>query len=156
MTFSTVTACCRRFTRQAIRLIPNFCQLGRTARSVLAPSWMMNAADSGMRAKGYTNAALRHCRYFALGLKLGLHSRHDAGLKDRAQVDLFARDVEFADADLREVEHIVDDAQQDMPGFLDRLHVLNLLRSERTEAAADRIQRRPQLVAHVGEEFRLR
>src|SRR6185369_12273542 len=82
-----------------------------------------------------------------------------------------SRDVEclevqrhLAGLDLREVEDVVDQAEQMPAGGLDLLQVgdrvllPHLLRGllEHLAVADDRVQRRAQLMAHVGEELALR
>ena len=73
------------------------------------------------------------------------------------------RERELAGLDLGEVEHVVDQAEQVAAVALDALeHGLRLLRRLAVDAvedqlgvAEDGVERRAQLVAHVGEELRL-
>ncbi len=73
------------------------------------------------------------------------------------------RKLELAGLDLGQVEHVVDQAEQMPAVAFDALeHVLRLLRRLAVDAvenqfgvAEDGVERRAQLVAHVGEELRL-
>src|SRR3546814_12405825 len=87
---------------------------------------------------------------------------------DRLADDLFDRDVGFVEIlpprfDLREIENVLQQRQQMAPGVLDAVDIFMLLVVERADIAepqelrvADhRVERRAQLVAHIGEEQRL-
>src|SRR3546814_4329772 len=85
-----------------------------------------------------------------------------ASLDEGAEVHLLLPELQLAGFDLREVEQIVDEAQQVLPGAVDVLRVLVVLRViERPEGlrrhhlgkADDGVERRAQLVAHMGEEI---
>ena len=78
-----------------------------------------------------------------------------------AQVERDDIDGELAGLDLREVEDVVDDGQQRLGGRLDHVQIVALLGSEvrgerELRHANDAVQRRANLVAHVGQEFALR
>src|SRR5581483_5134865 len=71
-----------------------------------------------------------------------------------------ALEIEPAGLDLREVEDVVQELQQGAGRRQRRLQELALLRGERgvegeLRHAHDRVHRRADLVAHVGEELRL-
>ena len=77
------------------------------------------------------------------------------------QLERPARQLEFSCLGLREVEHVVDQRDQRFGGGLQRAHETALLRVERGVLeqrghADDAVERRTQLVTHVGEESRLR
>ena len=78
-----------------------------------------------------------------------------------AQVERDDVDGELSGLDLREVENVVDDGQQRLAGRLDHVQILALLGAEvRAERelghADDAVQRRANLVAHVGQKLALR
>ncbi len=78
-----------------------------------------------------------------------------------AEIERRLFEHQLARLDLREVEHIVDERQQRFGGIADRRDVLALfaieLRFERqSREADDRVHRRADFVAHVGEEFAFR
>ena len=88
--------------------------------------------------------------------------RHDAG-DDLGQARLLQGDVHLAGLDLCQVQKVVDQPKQMLPGAVDRRDVLplyvgdwavNALQDDPRESD-DRIQGSPQFVAHVGEELRL-
>ena len=75
---------------------------------------------------------------------------------DRDRIDL-----EHPGLDLGEVEDVLDDSQQGVGADLDQVEILTLLRLERGIGqqlghADDPVHRRPDLVAHVGEELAFR
>ena len=84
------------------------------------------------------------------------------GVADRlAQIELGVLEVEPPRLDLREVQDVVDDLEQRLGRRLDRRQVLPLLGREprlqrERRHAEDAVQRRADLVAHVGEERALR
>ena len=92
-----------------------------------------------------------------------LDCRADVG-EHGGDVELLDEDVHLAGLDLRQVEDVVDQAEQVLAGAADLVevgleHVLPQLRGlleQHLAVADDRVQRRPELVAHVGEEGRLR
>ena len=68
--------------------------------------------------------------------------------------------VSIAGLDLREVEDVVDEGQERLAGLLDHVEVLSLLGAElglehELRHADDAVQRRANLVAHVGQELAL-
>ncbi len=75
----------------------------------------------------------------------------------------FRRELDFAGLDLGEIEDVVDQRQQIVSGRADRLGELHLFLGEVAffvvceQPGQDqrRVERRPQFVAHVGEEFAL-
>src|SRR6478672_3495001 len=79
------------------------------------------------------------------------------------QIDRFGIEVELAGFDLREVQHLVDEAKEVGPGGIDTAQ--RFQRVFRAEArrvgdhhlgqADDGVERSAQLVAHAGEELRL-
>src|SRR3546814_8331378 len=84
-----------------------------------------------------------------------LLDEHPAALYEGAEVHLLLPELQLAGFDLREVEQIVDEAQQVLPGAVDVLRVLVVLRViERPEGlrrhhlgkADDGVERRAQLV----------
>ena len=90
---------------------------------------------------------------------LGRHRRHQVeGALDRApELERLVVQVDLARLDLGEVEDVVDDREQGVGRRLDRLGVVRLLRVqlrvlEQAAHADDRVHRRPDLVAHRGEE----
>ena len=93
---------------------------------------------------------------------LAAHQAQDG--RDRvAGVEILARQFEPRGLDLRHVEHVVDQFQQVRPALVDQVGVLGVAVRHRPEQplphdvgeAHDGVQRRPQLVAHVGQEPRL-
>jgi hypothetical protein len=87
----------------------------------------------------------------------GAHGQGDAVAQ--AEVDLL--EVELAGLDLREVEDVVDDAEQAVGRALDEGEVFALLVVQRgvegeVGHAEDGVHRRADLVAHVGQEVALR
>ena len=78
-----------------------------------------------------------------------------------AQAEDIWDEVQFSRLDLREVENVVDDSQQRVARFAHGQQVLALRIGQRRVEhqfghAEDRIHRRPNLVAHVGQEIALR
>ena len=88
----------------------------------------------------------------------GAKREHAAGVADRlAQLEWPALDLQPSRFDLREVQDIVDHLEQRVGGRLDGRQVVALLgRQARLQRerrhAEDRVERRPDLVAHVREE----
>ena len=87
------------------------------------------------------------------------HRRHQVeGALDRApQLERLVVQLDLAGLDLGEVEDVVDDREQGVGRRLDRLGVVRLLGVqlrvlEQAAHADDRVHRRPDLVAHRGEE----
>ncbi len=82
---------------------------------------------------------------------------------EMAKLDRLERDVLLARFNLRKVEHFVDQAEQVLAGTVNRAQVLDLLGRDvsgvvlrqqmRQEQHA--VERRPQLVRHVGQKLRL-
>ena len=68
--------------------------------------------------------------------------------------------IDFARFDLGEVENVVDDVEQRVGGELHRFEIVALLRGQfclkrEIGHADDAVERRSDLVAHVGEELAL-
>ncbi len=105
-----------------------------------------------------------------LGLKiefgLGCFHAHqlDAICNNHAEVEVRFAQFEPAGLDLGEVEDVVDEFQQMMAGGVDDLRIFYMLADIGAECAGEDhlgkaehgVQRRAQLVAHVGEELRFR
>ncbi len=77
-----------------------------------------------------------------------------------AQVERHAVEHQLARLDLREVENLVDDAEQAVGGLLDGCQVILLARRQfallqQVGEAEDAIERGADLVAHVGEKLGL-
>ena len=95
-----------------------------------------------------------------LGRGLLAHQVADI-LQHLVEIEIDVLDRQFAGLDLREIENVVDDAKQVLAGTLDLLHVVALARRElglqrEMGKADDRVHRRPDLVAHIGQEDALR
>ncbi len=94
-------------------------------------------------------------------LVVGLLGRQrDDGGDDVVDLEVRGLEVELAGLDLREVEDVVDDPEQGRAGIVDLADVVALLGGERrlegeVRQADDGVHRRPDLVAHVGQEHRL-
>src|SRR5260221_9522704 len=97
-------------------------------------------------------------------LALGaLADQRAAVLHRRRHVEVVDVERHLARFDLRQVEDVVDEGEQVLPRAVDVAHVLELLRVQVAEHALlqhlgkadDRIERRAQLVGHVGEELAL-
>ena len=79
-----------------------------------------------------------------------------------AEIDLFEIEVHLACLDLRQIENVVDQAKQMPAGIADlgeigQKFVLSFVLRRLVQhlaVADDRVQRRPKLVAHAGEEGR--
>ena len=92
-----------------------------------------------------------------------LANHRDAVLDQVRQEDRFEVDLHLARLDLRQIENLVDQLEQMAPRVADVTDVLVLSLVELAEhpieqdirEADDRVQRRPQLVRHAGEELRL-
>ena len=93
--------------------------------------------------------------------------RHDAHgvVEEAAEPDLLEVEADAAGLDLRHVEDVVDDVEQVLAALVDVLAVVAVLvAADRAEhlrlhdlgEADDGVERRAQLVAHIGEEARLR
>ena len=88
--------------------------------------------------------------------------RHRAG-REQLRIGAFEFEDDLARLDLRQVEDVVDEGQQVLAAAVDVFHVLLLLGAQRPGEAVfhdlgetdDRVERRAQLVAHVGEELAL-
>ena len=85
---------------------------------------------------------------------------HDAG-DGLADLDRLLREREPPGLDARDVEDLVDQLQQVPAALEDLLHALAVgsavgLHLEELPEAEDRVERRPQLVAHAREELTLR
>ena len=93
-------------------------------------------------------------------LRRPLAHHHDAALERLAQRERGDLELDLPGLDLRQVEHVVDQRQQVVAGREDVVEVLLLLLVDLAEQplpqhlreADDRVQRRPQLVRHVGQE----
>ncbi len=81
------------------------------------------------------------------------------------KIDEFVIELKFARLDLGDIENVVDQFQQmhaagvnvvDVAFVLRHLEVAEQLTSDDIGKADDRIERRAQLVAHIGEEVRFR
>ena len=83
-------------------------------------------------------------------------------LDQTGEIDLFEIEVHLAGLDLRQIEDVVDQAEEMPAGIADlgevgqKLVLPLVLRGlvQHLAVADDRVQRRPQLVAHAGEEGR--
>ena len=90
-----------------------------------------------------------------------LAHHHDAALERLAQRERRDLELDLPRLDLREVEDVVDEREQVVARREDVVEVLLLLLVDLAEhllaqhlrEAEDRVQRRPQLVRHVGEEL---
>ena len=94
----------------------------------------------------------------------GLLTNHrDAALEGVLERERRDLQLDLAGLDLGQVEDVVDEGQQVVPRGEDVVEVLGLLRvhvadhslAQHLREADDRVERRPQLVRHVGEEVRL-
>ena len=96
-------------------------------------------------------------------LQRALAHHHDAALERVLQRERRDLELDLPGLDLGQVEDVVDQRQQVVARGEDVLEVLRLLLVELAEEllaehlreADDRVQRRPQLVRHVGQELRL-
>ena len=83
--------------------------------------------------------------------------------EQRHDFDVFEKDVHLAGFDLRQIENVVDQAEQVPAGAFDLLEVgnesflseIDCVFLENFAVADDGVERRAQLVAHIGEELRL-
>ena len=99
-------------------------------------------------------------------LFLGTRGDHAHGFAEqRIEREVLEVETDAAGLDLRHVEDVVDDFEQILPAAADVAAVLVIfLRAERPEHVGfhdlgetdDGVERRAQLVAHIGEEFRFR
>ncbi len=81
-------------------------------------------------------------------------------LQQVAQVERDAVEYQFAGFDLREVEDLIDDAQQVVSRFFDGTQVVQLARRElaflqQVGKAEDAVERRADFMAHIGQELGL-
>ncbi len=102
---------------------------------------------------------LREQQLDALLLRAHAHQVRQA-VEHVAEVERDRLDVQLAGLDLREVQDVVDDAQQRLGRPVDPLDVVHLLPVEpalqgQVRHAQDRVHRRADLVAHVGQEVAL-
>ncbi len=96
-------------------------------------------------------------------LRRALAHHHHAALERLPQRERVHLELDLSGLDLGEVEDVVDQREQVVPGRDDVVEVLGLLLVDRADhlvaehlrEADDRVQRRPQLVGHVGQELRL-
>ena len=96
-------------------------------------------------------------------LRRPLAHHRDAALERVLQRERRDLELDLPRFDLGEVEHVVDEREQVVPRGEDVVEVLRLLLvhvadhslAQHLREADDRVQRRPQLVRHVGEEVRL-
>ena len=96
-------------------------------------------------------------------LHRALAHHRDAALEGFLQRERRELELDLPRFDLGEVEHVVDEREQVVSGGQDVVEVLRLLfvdiadhpLAQHLREADDRVQRRPQLVRHVGEEVRL-
>jgi hypothetical protein len=88
----------------------------------------------------------------------------DAARDHLAHVDDFFVEFVLVRLDARQIKYVVDDAQEMLGAVLDVLRIVQISRrpdraeglgSHQVREADDRVQRRTQLMAHVGEEFGL-
>ena len=117
------------------------------------------------RRPGSPTSGIRHVRQNAAGqlepLLVGARGQQANGVfDDVADAERDAVERQLARLDFREVEDVVDQRQQRLARVLDRAQVVALLRGERRAErqlrhADDGVHRRPDLVAHVGEELAL-
>ena len=98
-----------------------------------------------------------------LVLRPGRDDAHGIG-QQRVELEILEIEADAASLDLRHVEDVVDDVEQILPAAADVAAILAVfLGAERAEHARlhdlgetdDGVERRAQLVAHIGEEFRL-
>ena len=99
-----------------------------------------------------------------IAVLLGERNDERANLfEQRDELDILEKDIHPAGFDLRQIENVVDQAEQVPAGTLDLLQVGNErflseigdVFLENFAVADDGIERRAQLVAHIGEELRL-
>ena len=95
-------------------------------------------------------------QFQALGGGLLAHQVPDI-LQDLVEIEVDILDRQLARLDLREIENVVDDAEQVLARTLDLQHVVALARRKvslqrKMRQSNDRVHRRPDLVAHIGEE----
>ena len=110
-----------------------------------------------------STSAIRLERDLDAVLRRALAHHHDAALERLRQRERRDLELDLPGLDLGQVEDVVDEREQVVPGREDVLDVLVLLLVELAEEllaqhlreADDRVQRRPQLVRHVREELRL-
>ena len=115
-------------------------------------------ADDRVDARAPTTARSRTPSLVARSRTITTPRSSAVGQRERRDLE-----VDLAGLDLREVEHVVDQRQQVARRGEDVVEVLGLLVVDLAEQllaqhlreAADRVQRGPQLVRHVGQEFRL-
>ena len=96
-------------------------------------------------------------------LRRALAHHHDAALERLPKGERVHLELDLSRLDLGEVEDVVDQREQMVPRRDDVVEVLRLLLVHRADhlvaqhlrEADDRVQRRPQLVRHVGQELRL-
>ena len=82
---------------------------------------------------------------------------------ERPQIELLLDDLDVAGLDLRQVEEVADDVQEMLAAGVDVARIFGIARRDGAEQARhdrlgiadDGVERRPELVAHVGEEIRL-
>ena len=92
-----------------------------------------------------------------------LAHHHDTALERLAQRERCDLELDLTRLDLGEVEHVVDQREQVVARREDVVEVLRLLLVDLAEQpllqhlreADDRVQRRPELVRHVGQELDL-
>ena len=110
-----------------------------------------------------STSGLRRQRHVDASPGRPLAHDHDPALERLGQREGRDLEIDLAGLDLREVEDVVDQRQQVACRAEDVVEVLGLLLVDLAEQllaqhlreAADRVQRRPQLVRHVGQELRL-
>jgi hypothetical protein len=115
-----------------------------------------------------TGIALKRCRHVAVHQRTEFEAlrlrpfgeQSDAGFDRDAEIEVDLLEAQQAGLDLREIQDVVDDSQQRVGAGLYGLGVLALRRGElgveqQAGHTHDAVHRRANLVAHVGEEFRL-
>src|SRR6476661_10084178 len=87
-----------------------------------------------------------------------------AGLNERADVEGLFDELELAGLDLRHVENVVDDMEQVLAALMNHACIVPIallpqsakqLPIEDLRESDHGVERRPELMAHIGEELRL-
>ncbi len=143
-------------------------------RTVTRPPAGVNFTALESRLSTICLSARRSARKLRCGRNLGdkfellvLRARRDHAHgfgQQRIEIELLEIEPDAAGLDLRHVENVVDDVEQILPAAADVAAIFAILvGAERAEHARlhdlgkadDGVERRAQLVAHIGEEFRL-
>ena len=139
---TTTSPCEVNFTALPTRLVRIWrSRPGSPATRVATSGWITHASSSPLPAA-----------------RLGQHFQHV--LDRRAQVEVDHLQVHLARLDLREIEDVIDDGQQRLPGSPDGLGILLLDGGERcvqqqSRHADDAVHGRADLVTHRGQKVRL-